>query len=431
MILKRGSRGPEVAAVQTRLKELGYNPGPSDGIFGSRTEAAVIQFQRDRGLTPDGIVGPITYNALFQQVPQPGYILHTIKSGDTLYKLSQLYGVSVNSIIAANPGVDPNNLQIGQNIKIPRGAAPRYSIAAWIPYWKQTEAMSVIRNNSDLFTTLSPFWYEVSADGDVITFPNGEDSSVIQFARSQGIEFIPLIANNFNGQIVSAVLNNPTIRRRHITNIVNKVNQMNYDGIEIDYENLLVADRELFVLFLRELKAALPASKKLIAAIAAKTNAAGRGASAAHDYPGIGAAVDIVRIMAYDYSWETPGPIAPADWVRQVLDYAVSEIPRNKLELGLPTYGYDWGSTRLSVSYEDAINRAQQYQVQIIQDVQNGPHYHYTDANGIAHEVWFTNARNISTLVDFVKQYNIRGVSIWHPGDDDPEIYTVIRTKLR
>jgi spore germination protein YaaH len=395
------------------------------------TEAAVIRFQRDRGLTPDGIVGPITYNALFQQVPQPGYFLYTIKPGDTFYRLSLTYGVSVNSIIAANPGVDPNRLQIGQQIKIPRGAAPQYSVAGWVPYWKQAEAMSVIRNNTDIFTTLSPFWYELSDTGEVITFPNGEDASVIQFARNQEIEFIPLIANNFNRQIVSAVLNNPTIRRRHITNIVNKVTQMNYEGIEIDYENLAFADKDLFVLFLRELKAALPPNKKLIAAIAAKTNAAGTEASAGHDYPGIGSAVDIVRIMAYDYSWDTPGPIAPANWVRQVLDYAVTEIPRSKLELGLPTYGYDWGSTRVSVSYEDAISTAQQYQAQIIQDSQNGPHYSYTDTNGVAHQVWFTNARNFSTLVDFVIQYGLRGISIWHPGEDDPEIYNVIKAKLR
>jgi spore germination protein YaaH len=99
--------------------------------------------------------------------------------------------------------------------------------------------------------------------------------------------------------------------------------------------------------------------------------------------------------------------------------------------LGLPTYGYDWGSTRVSVSYEDAISTAQQYQAQIIQDSQNGPHYSYTDTNGVAHQVWFTNARNFSTLVDFVIQYGLRGISIWHPGEDDPEIYNVIKAKLR
>jgi spore germination protein len=427
--LSRGSRGQDVADVQSRLRALGYNPGPVDGIFGALTEQAVIRFQRDRGLTPDGIVGPITYNALFGQQPQPGYILYTIKAGDTFYKLSLAYGVSVESIIAANPGVNPNNLRVGQQIRIPKAAPTRHSVAAWIPYWVQAEAMAVVQQHADLITTLSPFWYEVTLTGDLTVFPNGEDSSVIQFARNHGMEIIPLIANSFNQELASTVLNDTTIRRRHITNIVNKVTQMNYDGIEIDYENIAASDSDVFVLFLRELKAALPANKKLFVAIMAKTNAAGSTSSAGHDYPGIDSAVDVVRLMLYDYSWETPGPIAPASWVKQVLDYAVSTIPRSKLEAGLPTYGYDWGTGRAGVSYEDAINTAQQFQAQVIEDAQNGPHYTYT-ANGVAHTVWFTNARNFATLVDLVLQYNIRGISIWHPGNDDPEIYNVIKAKL-
>lgn len=423
-ILRRGSKGTDVSDVQTRLRELGYLPGPVDGSFGRMTEEAVSRFQRDRGLTPDGIVGPITYNALFQ----PGYILYTIKEGDTFYKLSLTYGVSLSSIISANPGVDPTNLRIGQRIKIPK---KRHSVAAWIPYWKQEEAMTTIRQHAEILTTLSPFWYEVTPTGDLIVYPNGEDFSVIQFARDHGMELIPLIANSFNSQLISTVLNDPTIRRNHITSIINKVTQMNYDGIEIDYENIAFADKDLFVLFLQELKAALTSNnKKLVVAIQAKTRATSSGSSAGHDYPGIGRAVDRVRLMLYDYSWETPGPIAPASWVKQVLDYAVSVIPRSKLEAGLPTYGYDWGDQRVGISYDSAISIAQRFQAQIIEDPQNGPHFSYTDSSGVVHQVWFTNARNFSTFIDLVNQYNIRGISIWYPGEDDPEIYTVIKNQL-
>ncbi|MFU0799403.1 MAG: peptidoglycan-binding protein [Xylanivirga thermophila] len=63
-ILKMGSRGADVAMLQRILISIGYNPGPVDGIFGPRTRAAVIQFQLDNGLVPDGIVGPKTYAAL-------------------------------------------------------------------------------------------------------------------------------------------------------------------------------------------------------------------------------------------------------------------------------------------------------------------------------------------------------------------------------
>lgn len=431
-ILRRGSRGSDVAEVQARLSDLGYVPGPIDGIFGAKTEAAVIRFQTDRGLSPDGVVGPLTYNALFEPGPQPGYILYTIKAGDTFYKLSLNYGVSTEEIIAANPGVDPYQLRVGQIIKIPKTTGKRHTLSAWIPYWIQQEAMAVVRQHADLFTTLSPFWYEPTPTGDLITYPNGEDSTLIEFARSRGIELIPLIANNFNQQLVSTILNNPSVRQRHVANIVNKVRAMNYAGIEIDYENIAIADRQLLVTFLKELKAALvPYNKKLYVAIQAKTTANPPGeSSAGHDYSGIGSAVDVVRLMLYDYSWETPGPIAPANWVREVLDYAISTMPRSKIEAGLPTYGYDWGTSRNSVSYDAAIRISQQHQAQIIDDAQNGPHFHYTDNSGVLHDVWFTNAVNFKTYIDIVNQYNIRGISIWHPGGEDPQIYTVIRDTL-
>ncbi len=61
---KYGSRGDEVRQIQTRLKELGYNPGTIDGIYGTNTQNAVKSFQRDKGLSADGIAGPKTLKAL-------------------------------------------------------------------------------------------------------------------------------------------------------------------------------------------------------------------------------------------------------------------------------------------------------------------------------------------------------------------------------
>lgn len=62
--IKKGSRGEDVLHLQTRLQALGYDPGRSDGIFGEKTRAAVIRFQQDKELKPDGIVGAKTWNAI-------------------------------------------------------------------------------------------------------------------------------------------------------------------------------------------------------------------------------------------------------------------------------------------------------------------------------------------------------------------------------
>ncbi len=117
--LALGSRGPNVKLIQSLLNRIGYNAGPVDGIFGPRTQQAVIAFQRDNGLTPDGIVGPATWS-VFERL-LIGYDTYTIRAGDTLYNIARRYYTTVNAIVTANPGIDPNALTIGQQITVPYG----------------------------------------------------------------------------------------------------------------------------------------------------------------------------------------------------------------------------------------------------------------------------------------------------------------------
>lgn len=117
--LTLGSRGPNVRIVQSLLARIGYNPGPIDGVFGQQTRQAVIAFQRNNGLTPDGIVGPVTWN-YFNSFLR-GYDTYTIRPGDTLYRLAQSYYTTVNAILTANPGINPMYLRVGQQIIIPYG----------------------------------------------------------------------------------------------------------------------------------------------------------------------------------------------------------------------------------------------------------------------------------------------------------------------
>lgn len=123
--LSNGSTGPAVRELQVLLRNAGFEPGPIDGIFGPRTQAAVIAFQRSKGLTPDGIVGILTWTALGRVCTPPatcpvGTTAYTIRSGDTFFTLAQRFNTTVSAIQRANPNVNPNNLQIGQVICIPR-----------------------------------------------------------------------------------------------------------------------------------------------------------------------------------------------------------------------------------------------------------------------------------------------------------------------
>jgi g-D-glutamyl-meso-diaminopimelate peptidase len=115
--LKIGARSPSVQLLQLALERAGYDVGGTDGVFGQKTHAAVVAFQRANGLSQDGIVGAETTRYLMPWYT--GYTLHTVKSGDTLYSIAASHGATLLALETANPNIDPLNLRIGESVVVP------------------------------------------------------------------------------------------------------------------------------------------------------------------------------------------------------------------------------------------------------------------------------------------------------------------------
>lgn len=115
--LSTGSTGPQVQLLQLALRRAGFSNLKTDGVFGRQTRIALTAFQRKNGLAPDGVAGPTTHAVI--RPWYVGYVNHTIRSGDSFYRLAGRYGCSVAAIAAANPETDPLRLPIGTAIRIP------------------------------------------------------------------------------------------------------------------------------------------------------------------------------------------------------------------------------------------------------------------------------------------------------------------------
>lgn len=111
--------GSDVMEIEAALKKAGFYTGAIDGIFGSGLSQAVIAFQKEFGLTPDGVIGKNTYGALEGFLL--GYDTYTVRPGDTFYIIARKYGTTLKLIAAANPETKPENLRIGQKIIVPYG----------------------------------------------------------------------------------------------------------------------------------------------------------------------------------------------------------------------------------------------------------------------------------------------------------------------
>lgn len=312
----------------------------------------------------------------------------------------------------------------------------------YVPYWDQQRAFDVVRRHPDLFDEISPVWYSLDPTGEVVLADDEHvtvDRAAVRDLQKLGITIIPTVTNLRQGDwqpgLVSDMLRDRAAMRAHVRALVELAVGEGYDGIDIDYESLRAEDRTPFSTFLRELGHALRAEGKVLtAAVHPKTSEAGDGDhNLAQDYRAIGAAVDQVRVMTYDYSWETspPGPIAPAGWVEEVIAWTVTQIPAEKVILGIVLLGYDWADGRgTTVDFAQAQAQARHEGATVQRAADGSPWYRYRDSSGVDHEVWYEDAASVRAKVDLVSRYGLGGAFCWRLGGEDPKVWPILRDQL-
>jgi spore germination protein len=301
-----------------------------------------------------------------------------------------------------------------------------------LPYWSIAgDSKNVLAHAKD-FTTITPWIYGIDDQGGITSLvqdSSGATHAALAKVEASKVEIVPSISNTQNGNwdypAIIHILRSPTLQARHIDNIVHLVVRNNLRGIDIDYEELQAQDRTVFTRFIRALARELhDAGRTLSVDVFAKTSDRGYDSrNIAQDYHAIGAAADTVRIMAYDWHWASsePGPIAPIGWVRDVLNYARTQIPLSKIALGVPAYGYDWvGNHGEPVSWLQVYGLLQKYGSPVQWDNSSqSPWMTYTAAGGAKHVVWFENAYSALAKLALAQNMHVAAAYLWLAGDED------------
>jgi len=328
------------------------------------------------------------------------------------------------------------------------GSSTRASVAKRVSgnlvYWDQSRGFDDIAANADVFSEISPFWYRIESSGQVVPYTTASgasyvDPAILSFLRTHGILVIPTVANivdgSWNGAVVSRIIADPLLTKVNIDGLVDLAVGQSYDGIDLDYENLGATDRTAFTAFVQQLAAALHARGKLLTVnVYAKTAEPGTwDGPQAQDWWALGQVADQVRIMTYEYSWSTSaaGPIAPVNWVTDVMAFARSVVPAAKIMQGLPFYGYDWvGQLGTSLVWNEATALANQYGVSIAWDSTSAsPWFEYLSGS-TRHTVWFENASSVNAKLYVANAYDVGGVTLWRLGGEDPANWSALRAQF-
>jgi spore germination protein YaaH len=370
-------------------------------------------------------------------------------------------------------------------------ASAGLEVSGWVPYWRDSEGIKDAKKHLPEIDAVYPFAFTVKLDGtlyDNAGLTKKDWKSFIKTAQKKNVEIIPTIMWS-SGDTIHAVLSNPVARAKHIDEIVKMVLRGKYDGVGIDYESKNAETIDYFSAFLRELKAGL-GEKILTCTVEARTppdslyKEVPAVLTYANDYKEIAKHCDRVEIMAYDQqradlklNSSKNGfpyiPLADVDWVRKVVELALEDIPKEKLILGIPTYGHHWAVTVApdwfrdyrkigALNVPDILDVAKDYRVKPTRnkagemsftyvpktaekDVQralkvakNAPgdavakkalaYANKTGETVTINIAWYSDVLAMKDKIDLAEEFNLRGVALFNiDGEEDQKVWQYLK----
>jgi len=299
--------------------------------------------------------------------------------------------------------------------------------------------MKSVLNNEQTMTALATFSFQIDKLGNINGAAPGQ---ALAKAAESGIKTLALIHNwagsGFSRDAVHNVLTKPEAADNAIKNIIDIIVNNGYQGVNIDFENVAPGDRQALSDFMAKLSSALKEKGlKVTMSVPAKTWDDPKGGwGGAFDYAALGKVVDQLMIMTYDEHWfgGPAGPVASLGWVEKVIKYAVSQVPEEKVLMGIGVYGYVWdtvtGKTTRAIPASGALAKVIQTGAALNWDDKAQVPYYYYWQNGIKHVIWFENNESAALKLNLVKQYGLGGIAIWRLGFEADGFWSMVKEKM-
>lgn len=355
--------------------------------------------------------------------------IYVVKQGDSVDSIAKSYNISAETILWDNQIEYPYRLAVGQALYISDGNTVEgrkllYTSGYAYPFINE----EVLEETLPYLDGLKVFSYGFTLEGELVP-PMSDDAWMIERAQQWGTRPILTLTplgedGHFNNNLVSALVRSHELQQRIIWELGRTMQDKGFGGLDIDFEYVLADDRLGFAAFVGLATRVMNLfGYPVTVALAPKTSAEQRGLLyEGIDYAILGEAANRAMLMTYEwgYSQGPPMAVAPINMVRRVVDYAVTAIPREKLSLGIPNYGYDWalpyerGVTRAkTINNHQAVQLAIDFGVDIrFDETAMSPYFRYWQY-GVQHEVWFEDVRSIKAKFDLIKEYELSGAGYW------------------
>ncbi len=347
---------------------------------------------------------------------------------------------------------------------------PRRILSGWLPDYSLARNLPTVEGNLDLIRDISPFWYGLTGETSIKDkYALGKYTTpieqVISRLKANNLILLPTITDDNPKLVLANLLANPSSRTNIVQTIKALVLKYNYDGIDLDFETFYTQDgrsswvtlKPNWIAFIKELSTALHDQGKLLSVttppdFAPETKRAG---NSVFSWAEIGPLIDRLRIMAYDFSTTSAGPIGPLPWSEDAVKYAVTQMPASKVFLGIPGYGRDWITKVEGVCPKDFASSVvvgakaavvMREALTLASSNNATPTYNSTHAESTftykktyvdptnsasfctaSRTVWYPDERSYTARTNLVGKYRLGGVAVWTFGMENTAAIATIR----
>ena len=275
-----------------------------------------------------------------------------------------------------------------------------------------------------LFSLITLFSYSLKQDGSLNKI---NEQPFLNNIKNKNVKKFFTVSNTkenggFSTENASIVLKDPKLRTNLCNNILEKLNNSIFDGVNIDFEYIKKENADDLVSLVKELKEKIQNKYLLSICLAPKTRIDQKGTLyEGHKYKELGEQVDFVILMTYEwgYTFGPAMPVAPLKNIKEVLIFAVTQIPNAKILMGIPTYGYDFtnpykkGQAAQAFPIDQGVARARKVKSSILFNNESKTPYFIYYKDQKEHEVHFEDVRSFYYKVELAKEYNLAGISLW------------------
>jgi spore germination protein len=307
------------------------------------------------------------------------------------------------------------------------GELKPYELSGWISYWDKDEehAYQMLKKRDIDLKTVSPLWYLIDSSFEITEVGTSSKKGVVT-ELSKKYRIIPTMAHTMTRDELTDFLSNRQAENHVLDTIIAHIENIKADGLDIDLENIEEKNREKYNEFLQLASEKLHSKNlKLVIDASARTGHANDWDGAlGHDYAFFGHIADEVRLMAYDLHGpgSIAGPITSGKWLQDVLQYAVTYIPKEKIVVGFPTYAYIWkgeSTEAISYPYNDFMRETRGATSSIYRHGESQAlHFTIDDREG-----WGNDKTSIEHYMRVAQSFGLNQFILWHLGGMDEELF--------